>query len=63
MRGGKKRKEEEVLLWSPSSYGVLKFSVDGAVRDKSGLTGIGGVLYDEKEVVLCMFSKGAGIRL
>lgn len=33
-----------------------------ATRGKSGLAVIGGVLRNDKGVVLCMFSKGLGIR-
>ena len=42
--------------------GLLKFNVDGATRDKPGLAGIGGVLRNDKDEVLLLFSKSVGIR-
>lgn len=49
----------KVVHWSPPPFGVLKFSVIGAVRGKRG---IGDVLCNSKGEVLFMFSKPMGIR-
>lgn len=51
-----------VVVWAPPMAGVLKFNVDSAARGKPRPTGIGGVLCNDKGVVLGMFSKGVGIR-
>lgn len=40
---------------------AMKFKIDSAVREKPGPTGIGGVLRNDKGVVLCLFSNGVGI--
>lgn len=46
---------------APLPLGVLKFNVDGVMRSKSGLSGLGGVLSNSKGKVLFMFSKLMGI--
>lgn len=43
-------------------HGLIHFNVDGAARGKSSLGGIGGVVRDDKSVVLSMFSKSEGVR-
>eukprot|EP00268_Persea_americana_P021089 TRINITY_DN21101_c0_g1_i1.p1 TRINITY_DN21101_c0_g1~~TRINITY_DN21101_c0_g1_i1.p1 ORF type:complete len:199 (+),score=31.91 TRINITY_DN21101_c0_g1_i1:157-753(+) len=55
-------KERRSTFWSPPSMGMLKFNVDGAARGKPGPAGIGGVLCDDKGVILCLFSKSVGVR-
>lgn len=52
-------KTRKVSRCSPPSR-VLKSKVDGAVRGKPGLAGIGGVLRNYKGEVMYMFSKYAG---
>ena len=42
--------------------GELKFNVDGAYRGKSSLTGIGGVIGNNKGEILCIFSKGVEVK-
>ena len=46
--------------WSPTPMGMLKFNVDGAAREQSGPTGIGGVLQNSRGEFLLMFSKFVG---
>ena len=55
------RKERRSISPKPPSYGVLKFNVDGASRDKPGPAGIGGVLCNSKGDVVLMFSKHIGV--
>lgn len=45
----------------PWSFPPLKFSVNGAVRDKPAPAGIRGVLGSAEKVALAMFSKTPGI--
>lgn len=52
--------EEDCPLVAPR-HGVFKFNLDGAARGKPG-PAIDGVLRDDRGVMLCMFSKGIGIR-
>lgn len=53
---------KRIVSWDAPSPGMLKFNVDGAVRGKLGPAGIGGVLQDDRGVVICMSSKSIGIR-
>lgn len=41
---------------------MLKFNVDRAARCKPGLGGIGEEMLNDKEEVLCLFSKGVGVK-
>lgn len=34
-----------LIIWSPPSEGSMKFKAEGAIRQKTGLTGIGGILF------------------
>ncbi|KAL4272667.1 hypothetical protein GQ457_13G012470 [Hibiscus cannabinus] len=43
-------------MWEPPPQGVLKFNVDGSVRDKPGPAGCGCVLRDYLGIVLALFS-------
>ena len=54
-------KVRRIFAWSPPSFGVYKFNVDGASRGKPGLAGIGGVLRNWKGEVLIMFSKNVAV--
>lgn len=51
-----------ITFWSAPDSDVLKFNVDTVARGKHGPTGIGGVLYNDKGEVLCLFFKGVGVR-
>ena len=45
----------------PSSYGFLKFNVEGAAKGKPGPTEIGGVLCNSRGGVLFVFSKHVAV--
>lgn len=46
-------KDSRFVFWSAPPLNGLKFNVDGAVKGKLGLVGIGGVLrYSECEILL-----------
>lgn len=47
-------KQKELKCWSPPPMVVFIFNVDGATKGKLSLTGIGGILQNEKEKVLFM---------
>lgn len=47
-------KQKESKCWSPPSKVVLIFDVDRATKGKLSLTGVGGILQNEKEKVLFM---------
>lgn len=42
--------------------GIFKFYVDGAAKGKLGWVGIGVAVCNDKGEILCMFSKGVGVR-
>ncbi|KAK2654193.1 hypothetical protein Ddye_014049 [Dipteronia dyeriana] len=48
--------------WLPPSLNALKFNVDGSTWGNSGAAGIGGVLQDHRENVLCIFSTSVGFQ-
>lgn len=50
-------------VWAPSSMGVFKFNVDGAISGKQGPNRIRGVLHDYGRVITSLvFSKGVGVK-
>ncbi|MBA0833248.1 hypothetical protein Goarm_017573 [Gossypium armourianum] len=44
------------IVWHAPPCGVIKFTVDGAARGKSGPAGCGGVLRDHSGKILVIFS-------
>lgn len=56
MKSGSSKKKV-VVHWFRPLVGMLKFIVDGAVRDKPSLVSIGGILDNNTGDVLFMFSK------
>lgn len=46
----------------PSTRGLFKLNIDGAARGKLGPECIGGVLWNDRRVVLVMFSKSMGFK-
>eukprot|EP00268_Persea_americana_P057715 TRINITY_DN69303_c0_g1_i1.p1 TRINITY_DN69303_c0_g1~~TRINITY_DN69303_c0_g1_i1.p1 ORF type:complete len:130 (+),score=9.32 TRINITY_DN69303_c0_g1_i1:46-435(+) len=54
-------KVRKVVAWSPSSFGMLKFNINGALRSKSVSTGIGGVPWNWNGEVLIMLSKNVQV--
>lgn len=48
-------KRIRVEEWIPPTSKALKFNVDGSARGSPGLAGMGGVLRDEREKILCLF--------
>ena len=57
----KRRKFSAIADWHPPEFGSYKFNVDCSSKGKPGPSGIGGVLRDSNEKVLCMFSFHIGI--
>ncbi|KAK3231552.1 hypothetical protein Dsin_003433 [Dipteronia sinensis] len=57
----KKVKVNKIVDWIPPLPDNLKFNVDGSSRGKPGPSGIGGVMRDSNEKVLCLFSFYVGI--
>ncbi|KAK3219666.1 hypothetical protein Dsin_013636 [Dipteronia sinensis] len=55
-----KKKSVGHVGWSPPSFGVLKFNVDGSARGKPSPAGIGGVLRDHRGQIMCLFSVFVG---
>lgn len=48
-------KQKESKCWSPPPMVFLIFDKDGATKGKLSVTGIGGILQNEKEkVLLCL---------
>lgn len=47
----------DVVSWAPLQLKVLKFNVDGVARDRTGPTGIGGVLPNCNSNALVMLKK------
>src|ERR1044072_4468521 len=56
-----RRKNQRLVLWSPPSFGVLKFNVDGASQGNPGPSGAGGILRDHKKEILGLFSLNLGL--
>ena len=46
-----------MVSWAPLQLKVLKFNVDGVARDRTGPTGIGGVLPNCNSNALVMLKK------
>ncbi|KAK3220760.1 hypothetical protein Dsin_014730 [Dipteronia sinensis] len=51
-----KTKKKRILDWNPPAVNHLKFNVDGSILGKPGPTGVGGLLRDFNEKILCLFS-------
>ncbi|KAK2651456.1 hypothetical protein Ddye_011312 [Dipteronia dyeriana] len=46
--------------WSPPHIDSFKFNVDGSAKGSPGLAGIGGVLRNHRENIICTFSDNIG---
>ncbi|KAK2651351.1 hypothetical protein Ddye_011207 [Dipteronia dyeriana] len=57
-----KRSFSNLQKWIPPTTNFLKFNVDGSVRISPGFTGIGGVLRNHLDKVLCFFSSYVGVQ-
>jgi hypothetical protein len=55
-----KPKKREFKEWILPGLEALKFNVDGLARCQPGLASIGGVLRDNRGMVLCLFSLFVG---
>lgn len=48
-------KEKAKELWNLPSEGFLKYNIDGASKDNSGMVGFGGVLRNEHGSIISLF--------